>query len=397
MLLTALALGGTAFTLPGTLELASLTVGAFLPRRPRPEGVRTIRHLAIVVPAHDEEGSIAACVRGLLACDPVDARVTVHVIADNCTDRTADRARSAGAEVIVRNDLERRGKGYALEHAFSTLLRAEPDLDAVVVVDADTRVQPNFLQVFTTAFAGGAEAVQCRYQIGNPEASERIRLVAIAFKAFNVLRPRGRSRLGLSAGILGNGFGLSRRVVERVPYTARSVVEDLEYHLELVRRGYRVEFLEDTEVVADQPLGDRPTETQRARWEGGRLRMMRENVPRLVREVASGRLALLEPLGELVLLPLALHVGTLGVVLLIPFPPTQVLAGVGLGVVAAHIAAALIVGDGGLEDVLALARAPKYVGWKLAMLPRVFGAARKEQAWVRTERDQQPPEATPTN
>ena len=182
-------------------------------------------------------------------------------------------------------------------------------------------------------------------------------------------------------------FGLSRETIQRVPYTARSVVEDLEYHLSLVREGINVEFLEETEVRADQPVGDKGTESQRARWEGGRFRMVREHLPGLARDVLLGRWRSLEPMLELSLLPLAVHVGTLGVVLLIPFPPTQLYAAGSLAVVAAHVGASLLVGGGTAEDLLALVRAPKYVAWKLGLMPKVVDAARGSQAWVRTDRE----------
>jgi cellulose synthase/poly-beta-1,6-N-acetylglucosamine synthase-like glycosyltransferase len=374
-------------TLPGTVELGLLTLGAFAPRRkPRAEGERSIRQIAIVIPAHDEEKTIGSAVASLLACDRTSCAISIHVIADNCTDDTAGAAVRAGARLIERHDTERRGKGHALAYAFERVLEDE-SVDAILVIDADSRVDANFLSECEAAFARGSHAIQAGYQIGNPEASDRVRLVAIAFRAFNVLRPRARSRLGLSCGILGNGFGLARATVERVPYTARSVVEDLEYHLELVKAGLRVDFLEGTTVRADQPLGDAAEKTQRARWEGGRFRMIREHAPKLLAEVVRGRLGLAEPLGELLLLPLGLHTGALATLLVLPFPPTQIYAACGLGLVGAHVLAAELMGGASVADLVALAKAPAYVAWKLRVLPKVLGASRKSQEWVRTARE----------
>ena len=79
--------------------------------------------------------------------------------------------------------------------------------------------------------------MQCRYEMESTTDRANTRLSALAFRAFNVIRPRGRARLGFSAGILGNGFAISRAVLEAVPYDAFSVVEDLEYHLHLVMAG----------------------------------------------------------------------------------------------------------------------------------------------------------------
>ncbi|AKF09430.1 glycosyltransferase family 2 protein [Sandaracinus amylolyticus] len=389
MFFTSLGLAGTALTLPGTLELAALTLGSVLPREPRRADPARCGKLAVVVPAHDEEGGIAACVHSLLACDAPPNGARILVIADNCSDATAERARDAGAEVLERNDRANRGKGFALEMAFAHVL-ADPEIEAVLVVDADTEVAPGFLVAMAAAFAGGADGVQSRYLVANPEAGPKARLMNVAFLAFNVARPRARERFGLSVGILGNGFGLHRRVLDELPYTARSVVEDLEYHLMLVRKGFAIRFVEETFVRADMPTSEEGIDTQRARWEGGRFRMIREHVPALLRDVLAGNRTMLEPLGELLLLPLATHVGTLLCVLVIPFPPTQLYAAGALGLVGAHVLSALYVGGGTAEDVSALARAPLYVAQKAMKLPSLLRASRKDQAWIRTARDPRP-------
>lgn len=395
MLFKTLGLAGAAATLPGTVELAFLTVGSLMPREARKADPAKFGKLAVVVPAHDEAAGIAACIESLLASGAPPNGARILVIADNCSDRTAEIARTAGAEVLERHDTERRGKGYALEMAFAHVL-ADPDVQAVIVVDADTEVAPNFLAEMAASFAAGADGAQCRYLIANANASEKARLMNVAFIAFNIARPRAREAFGLSVGIAGNGFGLHRRVLEALPYTARSVVEDLEYHLMMVRSGFRMRFVEDTFVRADMPTNDKGIDTQRSRWEGGRFRMIREHVPTLIDEVLAGRTELLEPLGELCLLPLANHVALLGATLLIPYRPTQVYAAGALGLVAAHIAASLYVGGGTTEDVAALVSAPQYVLRKIRMLPELLRASAKNQAWVRTERDDRPETNEPT-
>lgn len=380
----AVAIALLLLTLPGTIELLLVTVGGLLPPR-RPAGVRhPLGRLAVVVPAHDEAAGIARCVASLRRAAAPLPEVEIVVVADNCSDDTAAVARAAGARVLERCDLAHRGKGYALRFAFEALL-AE-GAAAVVVIDADSVVAPDTLVELSRWLAAGADAVQARYGVANPEAGLRPRLMAVALMAFNVLRPRGRARWGLSAGILGNGFALSADTLRAVPYDAHSVVEDLEYHLRLVRSGRSVAFADRAEVLATMPTGGRGVRTQRARWEGGRLRMLRDAAPALVGAIAGGAGRLLEPLLELLLLPLAAHVLLLVVALVIPWPPTQAGAVAALGVVGAHVLAAIAVGGGGWRDVAALAVAPFYVVWKLALVPAIARAARRDAEWVRTER-----------
>jgi cellulose synthase/poly-beta-1,6-N-acetylglucosamine synthase-like glycosyltransferase len=371
-------------TVLGTLELIFLTVGNWLPPL-RPATVSAAPNsLAVVIPAHNEAANITNTIKSLLACTPPHATVSIVVIADNCTDNTAEVAQHAGAQVLIRQDEHKRGKGYALDEAFSHLLAQ--GIEAVIIIDADTLVEPHFLQAFETQFCQGAAALQCRYTVHNAQDSVRTQLLNLALLAFNVLRPRGRERWGLSVGISGNGFGLTRKTLESVPYTANSVVEDLEYHLALVRAGLRVQFVDNTTVKADMPVSGKGVATQRTRWEGGRFRMMQEHIPRLLLGVLQGQLRLLEPLLELCLLPLALHVFLLMILLPLPFLPTQLYALFALVVVIIHVMTALWVGGGTFKDAQVLLVAPFYILWKLMLLPRLFKSARKDATWVRTAR-----------
>ncbi len=387
-----------AATLPGTIELFGLTVGWLFPRRAihGPRAGR-VQRLTAVVPAHNENAGIERTLAGLASCHSIDGNIEVLVVADNCDDDTADIARSfAGTisrerfqiEVFERTDENNRGKGYALDHAFTTCLAREADArpDAFLVIDADTRVTQNLFTAAAGAFEAGASGIQVPYHSGDPEASTRARLQHVALLAFNHLRPKSREHLGFSVGILGNGFGLSAELLERIPYGAASIVEDLEYHLNLVRQGERVRFVEEAVVAADAPPGDQGARTQRARWEGGRFRMIVEHAPKLAGEVLRGRLRLLEPLLELLLLPLAFHVLLLVALVALPTWTAKNYALFALGLVFVHVLAAIRAGGGSLADLKALAAAPFYVGWKLLLLPKVFATARRSADWSRTER-----------
>lgn len=383
-------------SVPGSVELLLLTVGGVLPlgwkagarfSAALPESDRGKR-LAVVVPAHNEAVGIAACVQSLHACDPGGGTFAVVVVADNCEDDTAARAEAVGARVLVRHDPDRRGKGYALDFAFRQLL-TEP-FDAFMVVDADTWVEPNLFVEAQRRFRTGADAVQSRYCVDNPGDSRRTRLMSVALQAFNVLRPRGREFWGLSVGLLGNGFGLSRATLEAVPYDAASVAEDLEYHIRLVQSGRRVHFLDNTTVWSAMPSGERASRHQRARWEGGRLRMIREQTPILLRGILAGRWREMEPLLELWLLPLAFHVLLLILTLLPPFAPSRIYALGALALVALHVLAAIRVSGGGWRDLQAVAAAPFYLLWKLSLFKALLRGARQDAAWVRTDREPSP-------
>ena len=148
------------------LHLGLLTVAAVARRRNTPPSVATVPlpHFAIVVPAHNEAAGIAATVHSLATMDyPADHR-RILVVADNCTDDTPARATRAGADVVVRADEKRRGKGFALAAGLANAL-ADPAVDAVVVVDADTLVEPALLAVAAAAMGRGALVMQADYRV----------------------------------------------------------------------------------------------------------------------------------------------------------------------------------------------------------------------------------------
>lgn len=371
-------------TLPLLVELIVLTTASMLPnaRKREQDGTMEDFPLAVVVPAHNEEALIGRCIRSIVSSTRVG--VELLVIAHNCSDRTAAEAESAGAKVLVLNDPDRRGKGCALSYGFASALAGASQ--AVLVIDADSVVSPGLIAAVRKRFLTGAQAVQCRYEVYNAEENHRTRLMALAFHGFNLIRPRGRERLGLSAGILGNGFALHRDVLSRIPYGAYSVVEDLEYHLALVQAGIRVEFVDTATVSGEMPGSKHAASTQRARWEGGRRRMMRNWAPRLAADSLRGRFRLLEPLLDLLSAPIATEVCLLLVALCLPVEWLRIFALAGLAALAFHVAAAAACGSGLLGTAKVLATVPGYILWKFRILPEVWRSSRADSSWVRTAR-----------
>ncbi|MFL5378027.1 MAG: glycosyltransferase family 2 protein [Myxococcales bacterium] len=369
---------------------------AILSARPKASAAQSEGRLrfAVVVPAHDEEAGIAATVRSLLDVDYPRDLFRVVVVADNCLDETSVRARQAGAHVLVRYDAERRGKGYALEHAFATILR-DGDVDAVVVVDADTIVSRNLLRAFAARLTAGELAIQADYAVRNPGASWRTLLMSIALGLVHVVRPLARERLRLSCGLRGNGMCFARAALERVPHRAFSIVEDLEYGLRLGEAGIRVAYASEAHVFGEMVSTARAAASQRRRWEGGRFAMARLHAPRLLRDALRLRdrvrldlaLDLLVPPLSMLAVPVLL-----GLAAAFALHGTAALAVFGACAVflVAYVFRGWMVSGSGARGLVALCGAPAFIIWKLAVL-----AARPvTKEWVRTAREDQGSSAT---
>jgi 1,2-diacylglycerol 3-beta-glucosyltransferase len=350
------------------------------------------RRFRFVVPAHNESAGIAATVKSLLEVDYPAASFDVLVVADNCDDDTAAQARAAGATVLEREDRDKRGKGYALLLAFSGL---PAEVDAVVVVDADTLVSPNLLRAFAARRELGAVAIQADYAVRNPNASWRTRLIAIAFGAFHIVRSRARERLALSCGLRGNGMCFSSAILAEIPHEAFSVVEDVEYGLRLGEAGYRVHYVDEAHVYGEMVTTANAATSQRRRWEEGRKELVRNNGKRLLRAGFRKRNRVLFDLALDLLIPPLSRIAVFSVVgaLLASalavwsghVPLSSATFGFCVCAVAVYVLRGWSVSGTGVRGLLDLCLAPAYVLWKASL--RFRPAARPTSTWVRTERE----------
>ena len=385
----ALAVAMVVFAAPLFLDLAVCIVGNLCPARRLDGAVRRAIRLALVVPAHDEELMIARTVQSVRAADGL---IPVFVVAHNCSDSTASVAAAAGAQVVELNNPKLRGKGAALRHGFAAALAA--GANAVLVIDADSVVSANLISATRAALEGGAEATQCRYELelsASGPVRPLARLRALAFRGMNVLRARGRAGLGFSTGLFGNGFALTAATLDRVPFNANSIAEDVEYHTKLVAQGVRVRWVGEAFVHAHIPASGAAQATQEARWEGGRFRVASRATGQLVSAVLSGKWRALETLVDVWSLPLSRGVLALLLTAALPVHWLHVFALVCAAIGFLYVLESALLGAEPMRDLAALAAAPLYLVWKAAITPLVLRQSRSRAEWARTKREVRQP------
>ena len=375
------------------LYLVLLSVAALFYRDPERDGAPDNR-LIVLIPAHNETALIARCVASLKAQNYAADRYQIVVIADNCTDDTGAIAAAAGADRVMRRHApDARGKGQALRWAIDQLLGEEPDAAAVVVVDADSVADPDFLAGLVRRFQGGAPVVQALYLLAGDEPAAEA-LGVLAFRLVNLVRQAGRAALGFPAALAGNGMLFSREVLLSNPWTAFTSTEDLEYSLTLQLAGVRVAFARDAVLVAPPAPNDRAAEQQQLRWHGGKTHLARVWVPKLIAgAIRSRRPALLGAALDLALPPLALLTAAIlagvaagvilwlaGVVAVWALVPWLVAA----VCIPISVLVGLRAGDAPAASYRALARAPFYVFKMATRARRVLTFT--GDTWVRTER-----------
>lgn len=389
------------FVVPVAYLLFLMVAAAFY-RHPRHNNTLTSFNYLILIPAHDEELTLPAVLPSIMALrnrqGTSSARVVV--VADNCSDNTAALARMAGAEVLERFNKNQIGKGYALEWAIEELSRKYgPDqFNVLVILDADTVPEKNFLEEIDHILQSGAQVVQGRYGILNQsEATWRSHLLATAFLIYNHVRPLGRATLGLSDGLRGNGMAFRRSVLERLPWEARGLVEDIEYANRLVKAGMKVTYAPRASIHGQGTSSGKQATVQRMRWEGGRFQQARADLPSLLRiALTKANFSALDRALDLLIPPLALLALLLTSLTFLDVIVWLVLGGEWLGATVLGWVG-LIIGlilfiIGGLAVArapraawLALVFAPFYVLWKLQIYIRML-IIKAPKEWIRTPR-----------
>jgi cellulose synthase/poly-beta-1,6-N-acetylglucosamine synthase-like glycosyltransferase len=230
------------------------------------------KKFAIFIPAHNEEIVISSIVENLTHVNYPKELYDVYVVADNCSDRTADTASSAGAKVLSRFNNSERGKGYALKWAFDKVLFSSLDnnsYDAAVIFDADNLVSKDFLLEMNNKLCAGHKVVQGYIDSKNPNDSWITMSYSISFWSVNRLFQSARSFLGLSNEIGGTGFCMDVKVLKEMGWEALSLAEDLEFTAKLVMNNIKVGWAPNAIIYDEKPLTLMQSWKQRRRWMQG--------------------------------------------------------------------------------------------------------------------------------
>ena len=230
------------------------------------------KRFAIFIPAHNEEVVISNIVDNLKGINYPQELYDVFVVADNCTDKTADVAAKAGAKVLIRFDKTDKGKGHALKWAFETVLFSKSKdytYDAAVIFDADNLVAKDFLWEMNNKLCAGHKVVQGFIDSKNPNDSWITLAYSVSFWSVNRLFQSARCFLGLSNEIGGTGFCMDVQVLKKMGWEATSLAEDLEFTAKLVLNGFKVAWAPNAVIYDEKPLTLMQSWKQRRRWMQG--------------------------------------------------------------------------------------------------------------------------------
>ena len=389
---------------PGTMRRVGLT-RAELVRRPgeaaEPRAAESksgdveqgaIAPVTVIIPAHNEETGIAETIRSLLPLPHPSDRIVV--VADNCTDRTAERAQLPGVTVVERFDADLRGKGFALACAVDYLRKqAEGSVAVVAIIDADCRASEGFINVIRAAVTLTGRPVQTLNLSDAKAPRGTNQIIAIfAMRVINLIRPLGMRNLGGPSRLMGTGMGIPWRDLRNARLASGNLVEDLQLGLDLAIAGAPAVFCAGARVTTEIAHDRGSFVTQKSRWEQGQLATLVRQTPRVLgAAVRQCRWDLLLMAADLTVPPLALLAALLFLALVVTTTATP------LGVVGPMLAAFALTGLflGSLlvawasycrwqVSPVSLLRLPLYL---LQKVPVYLGLlAGGSRVWVRTAR-----------
>lgn len=345
---------------------------------------------AVLMPAHDEASGILATLTA--AGKQLGDADRILVVADNCTDNTAEVARAFGASVVERFDAALRGKGYALDFGIRALRDDPPDV--VIILDSDCIVGPRTLGTIAALANRLGRPVQASYEMFPPaHGLARDRIAAFAWRVRNWSRPLGMHRFGFPCQLMGSGMAFPWKLISSVELATGHLAEDMHLGLELCRLRAAPVFCPSVTVESRFPDDGDGARVQKTRWEHGHISMITGSVPRLFRQSVTDRnadLALMAldicvpPLTLQILISVAVTVVILPIAILTDRYVGLTIAASGLASLAVAVAVAWFAHGRSIVSLKDLVRAVGYIAWKVPVYLKLVSARQIE--WIRTKR-----------
>ena len=244
-------------------------------KKDKPHRPAVLHRYAVLISARNEENVIGHLLDSINAQDYPKNLVTVFVVADNCTDNTAQVAREHGAVVYERFNHVKVGKGYALNELLGHIERDYGRVfDAFMVFDADNLLEPNYITEMNRTFSDGYEIITSYRNSKNYADNWVSSGYALWFLREAAFLNHSRHLLKTSCAVSGTGFLFSRRILEqRGGWNFYLLTEDIEFTIANVIAGERIGYCKDAVFYDEQPTTFRQSCRQRMRWARGYMQV----------------------------------------------------------------------------------------------------------------------------
>lgn len=249
-----------------------------------------LRRYDILISARNEESVIGDLIESIKNQTYPQDMIHIFVCADNCTDSTAQVAENQGADVFVRHNLQKIGKGYAQNFLIKEISKnfAKERFDGYLVFDADNILEPNYIFEMNKTFSEGTRIVT-GYRNSKNYADNWISAgYSLWFLRESQYLNRPRYLLGTSCAVSGTGFGFLHEVLEKIGcWNYYLLTEDIEFTIDCVISGEKIAYCESAVLYDEQPTDFKQSVLQRLRWAKGYFQVFSSYGERLLRGIFS--------------------------------------------------------------------------------------------------------------
>ena len=254
-----------------------------------PEAKKQHRY-AFFIAAHNEESVIANLVQSIKDQDYPAELIDTFVVADACTDNTAEEARRAGAIVYERNDLARKGKSWVLDYGFDRIMEEYPGkYEAFFVFDADNLLSKSYVTEMNKVFDQGYLVSTSYRNSKNFDSSWVSSAYATWFLREAKFLNNSRMLCGTGCAISGSGWMVSARIIQGMHgWDFHTLTEDIQFSTFCAANGIRIAY-SPAEFYDEQPIDFKSSWTQRMRWTKGFYQVFFSYVGDLFRGVGKKR------------------------------------------------------------------------------------------------------------
>lgn len=262
-----------------------------LKKQKKLEAVKNHRY-AVLVSALNEEKVIGNLIDSIKRQDYPSELIDIIIVADNCTDKTAETARNAGAIVYERFNREERGKGYALNFLFQNIEKdyGIESYDGYFVFDADNLLEPNYITEMNKVFGHGYRIITSYRNSKNYGANWISAGYSLWFLREAKYLNYPRMLLGTSAAIAGTGFVVSSSLIkENGGWPFHLLTEDIEFVIDSIIKGETIGYCGSAVFYDEQPETFMASWHQRVRWTRGYYQVFRKFGTKMLRGLFSPR------------------------------------------------------------------------------------------------------------
>ena len=215
--------------------------GIFFTRKFKP--AKNQHKYAILIAARNESTVIGNLIASIRAQDYPAELIDIFVAADNCTDNTAEIARSHGAYCYERFDNEHRTKGFALQFLVENIRRdfGIYAYEGYIIFDADNLLKRDFMSRMNDAFDAGEKIVTSYRNTKNFDTNWISASYGIHWLRTVRKEHRARSVFRLATRIQGTGFLFAAEIIEN-GWNYTSLTEDRAFCADAVANGYKISY-----------------------------------------------------------------------------------------------------------------------------------------------------------